>query len=119
MVLNRDKPPERARKLFLLNASLEFRKGDPKNFLPPEAIDRISSTFVGWTESKNYSRIVSYEEIADNDFNISPSRYIDVGTKTEHRPIGEIIDDLQAAEAVAARAAAQLDEVLVSMGYTL
>ena len=39
---------------------------------------------------RNTSRIVSREEIAKNDFNISPSRYIHTGEADEYRPIAEI-----------------------------
>ena len=31
------------RKIFLLNASREFTKGDPKNFIPDSAIGRIAT----------------------------------------------------------------------------
>src|SRR5271169_375859 len=34
IVLNRAKPNDRKGKLFLLNASREFVKGEPKNYLP-------------------------------------------------------------------------------------
>jgi len=59
-------------KLFLLNASSEFTKGDPKNYIAEDAILRISETFRAWKEVDNYSRIVEYDELANNDFNLSP-----------------------------------------------
>jgi len=36
------------------------------------------------------------EEIAKNDFNISPSRYIHTGAGEEYRPIVEIVEELNA-----------------------
>ena len=45
LFLNRAKPKDRKGKLFLLNASREFAKGDPKNYLPDDAILRIADTF--------------------------------------------------------------------------
>ena len=94
LVLNRAKPKERKEKLFLLNASREFTKGDPKNYIPDDAIRRIADTFSAWQEVEKYSRIVSREEIAKNDFNISPSRYIHTGEADEYRPIAEIVEEL-------------------------
>jgi type I restriction enzyme M protein len=44
------------------------------------------------------SRIVSRDEIAKNDFNISPSRYIHTGEADEYRPIAEILEELDALE---------------------
>jgi type I restriction enzyme M protein len=73
VVLNRAKPKDRKDRIFLLNAGREFVKGDPKNYLPEGAIVRISHTFANWKEIDKFSRIVSQEEIAKNDFNLSPS----------------------------------------------
>ena len=79
LFLNKAKPKDRQGKLFLLNASREFAKGDPKNYLTDDAILRIAETFKSWREEEKFSRIVTREEIAKNDFNISPSRYIHTG----------------------------------------
>src|SRR5438309_8133042 len=92
--LHKAKPKERQEKLFMLNASLDFVKGDPKNYLSEDAIKRISDSFTAWKELDKYSRIVNSEEIANNDFNISPSRYIHTGTPDEYRSIVEIIEEL-------------------------
>ena len=98
IVLNKAKPKERQGKLFLLNASRDFTKGDPKNYLADDAILRIAETFTAWKEVEKYSRIVSREEIAKNDFNISPSRYIHTGAADEYRPIAEIVEELETLE---------------------
>ena len=98
LVLNRAKAKERKEKIFLLNAATEFAKGDPKNYLPEDAITRIADTFTAWREVGKYSRIVTREEIAKNDFNISPSRYIHTGEADEYRPIAEIVEELEALE---------------------
>jgi type I restriction enzyme M protein len=96
--LNKVKPKERKGKIFLLNAATEYAKGDPKNYLPEEAITRIAETFTAWGEVEKYSRIVTREEIAKNDFNISPSRYVHTGVGEEYRPLVEIIDELNILE---------------------
>ncbi len=96
LVLNKAKPKDCRGKLFLLNASREFTTGDPKHYIPDDAILRIAETFTTWTAVEKYSRIVTHEEIAKNDFNISPSRYIHTGEGGEYRPIAEIIEELDA-----------------------
>jgi type I restriction enzyme M protein len=98
LFLNKAKAAARQGKLFLLNAATEFAKGDPKNYLPEEAITRIADTFVAWKEVEKYSRAVTHDEIAKNDFNISPSRYIHTGAADEYRPIAEIVEELDALE---------------------
>jgi len=94
LFLNKDKPKERQGKLFLLNASRDFAKGDPKNYLTDHGILRIADTVKSWREEEKFSRIISREEIAKNDFTISPSRYIHTGAVDEYRPIAEIVEEL-------------------------
>src|SRR4029077_14474979 len=97
-VLNRARPKSRAGRILLLNASREFVKGDPKNYLPEDAVIRIAETFLAWKEVDKYSRIVGSDEIAKNDYNISPSRYIHTGAADEYRPLAEIVEELDALE---------------------
>jgi type I restriction enzyme M protein len=98
MVLNKAKPKDRRGKLFLLNASREFVKGDPKNYIPDDAILRIAETFSSGKEIEKYSCTVDRGEITKNDFNVSPSRYIHTGEADGYRPIAEIVDELDVLE---------------------
>ncbi len=98
IVLNKLKTTERQGKVVLLNASLEFEKGDPKNYIPIQAIARIAKIFAEGRYVEKYSLIVTLREIAKNDFNISPSRYIHLGEANEYRPIAEVVEDLEALE---------------------
>ena len=112
VVFNKAKPENRNGKLFLLNASREFVKGEPKNYLPEEAIVRIADTFSDWKEIEKYARIVSRAEIVKNDFNISPSRYIHAAEGEEYRPLAEIVEELKELEAEAIIASEALNGVL-------
>ncbi|MGP1679270.1 MAG: N-6 DNA methylase [Burkholderiales bacterium] len=116
LFLNKAKAKERKGKLFLLNAATEFAKGDPKNYIPKEAITRIADTFKAWREVEKYSRIVTREEIAKNDFNISPSRYIHTGAGEEYRTLMEIVEELDALEQEAKSTDASLRGILDKLG---
>jgi len=112
LVLDKAKTKKQQGKLFLLNAGKEFTKGDPKNYLADDAIQHIADTFIAWKEVEKYSRIVSREEIAKNDFNISPSRYVHIGDDEEYRPITEIVEELEAFEEEATSMTAALKAIL-------
>jgi type I restriction enzyme M protein len=116
LFLNKAKPEEQKDRLFLVNASKVFAKGDPKNYLPKDGIEWIASTFLNWKEEEKFSRIVDKAEIAKNDYNISPSRYIYTADAEEYRPIGEIVAELDALEAEAAETNAALRAVLKKLG---
>jgi type I restriction enzyme M protein len=112
LFLDKAKPKERRDKVFLLNASRDFAKGDPKNYIPDDAILRIADTFKTWREEEKFGRVVTREEIAKNDFNISPSRYIHTGEAEEYRSIAEIVENLDVLEEQSREADAALRSVL-------
>jgi type I restriction enzyme M protein len=116
IVLNRAKSKDRQGKLLLVNASREFAKGAPKNYIPEDAIVRIADSFIGWKEVEKSSRVVTREEIAKNDFNISPSRYIQTGAEDEYRPIAEIVEDLEVLEEEAKTTSTNLRRILAQLG---
>ncbi len=93
-----------------------FEKGDPKNFIPPEGIDRIADTLIWWKEEEKLSRIVDQAELKKNDYNISPSRYIHTGEAETYRPLAEIVADLDAIEEEAKETDKALREILESIG---
>jgi type I restriction enzyme M protein len=114
--LNKAKPKDRQGKVFLLNASREFVKGDPKNHIPYEAIVRITDTFTEWKEIEKYSGIVTQEEIAKKGFDISPSRYIHTGEGDEYRPLEEIAQELRDLEDEEKTNSEQLSKILTALG---
>jgi type I restriction enzyme M protein len=116
LFLNKAKPRDRKSKLFLLNANRELTKGDPKNYLSEDSIRRIVESFQNWKEQDKFSRIVDKDEIAKNDFNISPSRYIHTGAGEEYRSIAEIVEELNAFQADAISTDAKLRTVLHKLG---
>lgn len=112
LFLNKAKPKNRQAKVFLVNASQIFEKGDPKNFIPEEGIARIAETLIGWQEEEKLSRIVDHAELKKNDYNISPSRYIHTGDAETYRPIAEIVEELNVIEAEAKETDKALREIL-------
>ena len=78
-----------------MNASRDFSRGRPKHLLTENAIVRIAEAFTRWVEEPTYSRIVDSTEIAENDFNISPSRYVLNADEAEHNPIEFIAKQLE------------------------
>lgn len=116
LFLNKAKPKERKGKVFLVNASQVFEKGDPKNFIPDAGIQRIAETLIGWKEEEKLSRIVYHQELKKNDYNISPSRYIHTSDAETYRPIAEIVAELAVIEAEAQETDKALKEILGKIG---
>ena len=116
LFLNKSKPRSRLGKVFLVNAGKIFEKGDPKNFIPDEGVQRIAETIIGWKEVEKLSRIVDHAELKKNDYNISPSRYIHTSDAKIYRPITKIVEELTAIEDEARETDKTLKEILESLG---
>lgn len=116
LFLNKAKTAKQKNKIFLLNASREFEKGDPKNYITEKGVLRIAKTFKAWREEDKFSRIASKDEVLKNDYNISPSRYIHTGEGEEYRPIAEIVDELETLESEAQETNSALKRILDNLG---
>ncbi len=114
LVVNRRKrhPGE----VLLINASAQFAKGRPKNYLKEEHIATLHHCYSEWEAVEGLSAIVSQEEVARNDFNLSPSRYVATGAEQEVLPLEEAVVLLQEAEEERAAADAELANVLKELG---
>lgn len=64
--------------IFMLDASAGFIKDGPKNRLREQDVHKIVDAFTRQDDSEpRYARMVSFEEIEKNDFNLNLPRYID------------------------------------------
>ena len=73
-----DKEDARGRKgIFMIDASAGFLKDGPKNRLRSMDIHKIVDVFNKRLEVPKYARMVGFEEIERNEFNLNIPRYID------------------------------------------
>jgi type I restriction enzyme M protein len=73
-----DKQNAHTRKgIFMIDASAGFMKDGPKNRLRSQDIHKIVDVFNKRLEVPKYARMVSFEEIEKNEFNLNLPRYID------------------------------------------
>jgi type I restriction enzyme M protein len=102
--------------IMLINASRQFAKGRPKNFLADEHIAGIADAYLGWREMDGLSRIIASEEAVRNDYNLSPSRYVALDGGEEVLPLEEALVELAEAEEERREADAELAAVLEKLG---
>ncbi len=114
LVVNRRKA--RRGEILLINASQQFAKGRPKNYLTEEHIARIAALYHEWRAEDGMSTIITNDEAARNDYNLSPSRYVSTNGKEEVLPLEEAVVRLQEAEEERAKADRALNAVLQTLG---
>jgi type I restriction enzyme M protein len=83
-----DKENAQARKgIFMIDASGGFMKDGPKNRLREMDIHRIVDVFTKQLEVARYSRMVPYEDIEKNEYNLNLPRYINSQTPEDLQDI--------------------------------
>ncbi|PHR52373.1 MAG: type I restriction-modification system subunit M [Robiginitomaculum sp.] len=65
------------RSIFMMDASKGFIKDGSKNRLRSQDIHKIVDVFTKGLELERFSRLVTIDEIASNDYNLNIPRYID------------------------------------------
>jgi type I restriction enzyme M protein len=71
------KPAERQGKVLFINADAEYHAGRAQNYLRPEHIEKIVSTFEEFKPIPGYAAVISRQDMADNDYNCNIRRYAD------------------------------------------
>ena len=116
LLMNCNKSEERKEQILLINLSQHFEKGKPKNILTDDAIDAATEVYQAWESREKLSNVITLEDAQKTDYNLSPSQFVDVGDKIEHRSVNEILADLTEARITREKADNALDEVLARLG---
>jgi type I restriction enzyme M protein len=111
MVINKNKPARRKNRILLINASAEFEKGKPKNFLTEKNILAVAKCYQDFSEKEGFAKIISLADIQAADYNLSPSRFVAAIDNTTYRPIKEILTDIGRAETVEKKISRDLKKI--------
>ena len=117
IIYNKDKEEERKDKIFFIDASLDYQKEKNQNVLRDEDVEKIISTFNNYEEIEKYSRIVTLDEIKENDYNLNISRYIDTTEEEEQIDVAQAIKELKQLEQERNEIEATMYGFLKELGY--
>ena len=112
MVLKCGKPDG---KVLFIDATNECIKITKNNKLTPDNIDRIVDTFAKRAEIKHFAHLASYDEIVENDYNLSVSTYVeaeDTREKVDIRELNARIAQIVARESVLR---AEIDKIIAEI----
>jgi type I restriction enzyme M protein len=103
---NPNKPAARQGQVLFINADAEFYAGRAQNYLRPEHVEKVVSTFERYEKVTGYARVVPLAEISGpaNDFNLNIRRYVDNSAPPEpHDVRAHLLGGVPAAEVDAKR----------------
>jgi len=115
IVFNKAKTKARQGKIILVNAGREFKKGRPKNYISDESSRKIANAFIKGEDIEKFVKVITTAEAAENDFNLSPSRYVDVNEGESYREIPMILAELGDLEKKAKTIDADFEEIIAKL----
>lgn len=81
---------------LFIDASNEFEKNKNQNQLTDEHINKIVETYNNNNEIEKYSRVVSFDEIKENDYNLNIPRYVDTFEEEPEIDLAQVTAELLA-----------------------
>ena len=96
VVLSKRKPAARKDRIVLLSASRRVRKGRPKNFIPEEDIRVIEEAFAEGEPVEGEVAVITREQAAGADYNLSPSRWVKATSDDEPADLADIMARFEA-----------------------
>nr|WP_232296516.1 class I SAM-dependent DNA methyltransferase [Plesiocystis pacifica] len=97
LVLRMTKPAARKKKVLVVDGSSLFRKGRAQNHLEPEHGAQMLSWVRAFEDVEDRARVVSLDEIEEEDWTLNISRYVLPPIGKDIPPLPEAVADFKAA----------------------
>lgn len=115
-IINKNKTEAQKGRVTIIDASSDFKDGKNQNELQEEHISKIVTAYDVAVDVDKYMRIVDVKEIAENDFNLNISRFIDTSEPEEVVDIKVVHQKLAALEEKEADIDKKLAEFFKELG---
>tara|TARA_A200000113_G_scaffold221499_1_gene233450 strand:- start:5035 stop:6780 length:1746 start_codon:yes stop_codon:yes gene_type:complete len=92
LIINKKKPADRKGRVLFINGELEYQEGKNQNKLRDEDIQKIVNAYDAYQDikiparkpfKKAYAKVVSMDEIQENEYNLNIRRYADTSPPPE------------------------------------
>jgi type I restriction enzyme M protein len=115
VVLSKQKPQNRKGKIVLLNGSGRFTKGRPKNHIADYDVAELARLYLGGKPVEGEVAMISTEQSAEADYNLSPTRWVGPTAAAEHDSLSDVLERWAAVAAEEDRVSRSLDPALVQL----
>jgi type I restriction enzyme M protein len=117
VVLRRNKPARRKRRVLIADASSLFRKGRAQNFLDPEHAAQIVAWVRAFKDVPDRVKVVGLDDIKAQDWTLNISRFVMPPVGEDIPPLAEAVAAFKQAVADARAAEDRLRDVLTEGGW--
>jgi len=97
LVFRQNKEVEKKKKILFIDGSDQVRVGRAQNYLEENHVQQLFDWYTAFENVENYVKVVSLDEIAENDFNLNIPLYVEKVIE-DHLPSVEVaLSDLKSA----------------------
>jgi type I restriction enzyme M protein len=97
LIFRAQKTADRQGKVLMIDASNLFKKGRNQNTLEPEHVEQILTWHRAYEDVGSAAKVVTLDEIAENDWNLNIPRYVEPIIEEETITVQEALDNLKTA----------------------
>ena len=94
-VINMDKPDERRDSILFISAEQEYDETKRQKILSDDNIEKVVDAYRNYKDIEKFCRVVSLEEIKDNDYSLNFSLYVDTEPEIETVNITETLHEIR------------------------
>jgi len=98
LILNKNKPENKKNKVLIIDAEKDFVEGKNQNALRPQDINKIIKAYDNYSDIEKYARVVDIKEIAEKEYNLNISQYIDSSEQEEVVDVKAVWKELESLE---------------------
>lgn len=115
-IINKNKTEAQRNKVAIIDASSNFKEGKNQNEILDSHVTKIVDAYDAYTEVEKFMRVVSVNEIKDNDYNLNISRYIDTSEPEPEVDLQQVKINIQELEKREAEIDSKLANYLQELG---
>lgn len=115
-VFRQKKPKGRRNKVLIVDAMSQMKKGRAQNELLPAHVDRIYEWYANYRDVEGTARLVSLDEIQENDFKLSLPLYFQSQDDTPQGSVNDAVANMDRSFHAACAAEDRLKSLLMKAG---
>lgn len=97
LIFRQNKEASKKKKVLFIDGSDQVRVGRAQNYLEESHVQQLFNWYSAFENLENYAKVVSLEEIAENEFNLNIPLYVEKIVEDNLPSVEEALSDLKSA----------------------
>jgi type I restriction enzyme M protein len=97
LIFRQNKAASNKKKVLFIDGSDQVRVGRAQNYLEENHVQQLFDWYTAFENVENYVKVVGYDEIAENDFNLNIPLYVEKTIEDNLPSVEEALKDLKTA----------------------